>query len=67
MKQDVETWVKHCEASQRRKIRTDSTTPGMKPITPTYLGEIWASDVAVLVDSKKGNNIEIWRSNKADH
>ncbi|KAG1031847.1 hypothetical protein G6F57_011679 [Rhizopus arrhizus] len=55
MKQDVETWVKHCEACQRRKIRTDSTTPGMKPITPTYLGEIWASDVAVLVDSKKGN------------
>ncbi|KAG0774893.1 hypothetical protein G6F62_012113 [Rhizopus arrhizus] len=55
MKQNVETWVKHCEACQRRKVRTDSTTPGMKPITTTYLGEIWASDVAVLVDSKKSN------------
>jgi hypothetical protein len=54
MHQDVELWVKHCEACQRRKVRTENTAPLLKPITPTYLGEIWASDVAVLTDSKKG-------------
>ena len=55
IKQDVETWVKHCEACQRRKVRTESTAVPLKSILPSYLGEIWASDVAVLTESKQGN------------
>ncbi|KAL0143615.1 hypothetical protein V8B55DRAFT_1432906 [Mucor lusitanicus] len=37
MDKDVEQWVKHCEACQRRKVRTESTAPELKPITPAYL------------------------------
>ncbi|KAG1319303.1 hypothetical protein G6F62_011909 [Rhizopus arrhizus] len=51
----AKTMNKHCEACQRRKVRTESTAAPLKSILPSYLGEIWASDVAVLTESKQGN------------
>ncbi|KAF1802331.1 hypothetical protein FB192DRAFT_1447148 [Mucor lusitanicus] len=46
MDKDVEQWVKHCEACQRRKVRTESTAPELKPITPAYLHK-WAVTAAL--------------------
>lgn len=54
-KEDVENWVKHCQECQKFKVRNDNATPPMQPITPTYLGEIWATDIATLPESKHGN------------
>lgn len=51
-KQDVIQWVKHCQGCQRFKIRTDSQIPPMQSITPSFLGEIWAADIAVLPESR---------------
>lgn len=54
-KQDVQNWIKGCENCQRYKIRNDTGIPPMQLITPTYFGEIWAADIAIFPESKKGN------------
>lgn len=54
-KDDVTNWVKHCQECQRFKVRNDIATSTMKPIIATYLGEIWATDIAILPESKHGN------------
>jgi transposase InsO family protein len=55
IKEDTEMWIKHCKGCQRMKIGTLSTAAPMKPIVATYLGEIWAADIAVLSTCTKGN------------
>lgn len=55
MKEDVENWVRYCESCQRSKVRTDSTNAPLKPILPSRIDKICASDIATLVPSKKGD------------
>ncbi|KAG1616089.1 hypothetical protein G6F44_013152 [Rhizopus delemar] len=55
MKDDVKVWLQHCEKCQRYKIRNTSAVAPLKPIIPTRLGEIWATDIAILPLSSKGN------------
>ena len=54
MKTDVQNWVKSCEGCQRFKVRNDVKRPPMKPITPRYVGEIWATDIAILSEGYNG-------------
>ncbi|CEP10273.1 hypothetical protein, partial, partial [Parasitella parasitica] len=54
MHTDVEFWVKSCEGCQRFKVRNDSQRHPMKPITPTFVGEVWATDIAILPESMNG-------------
>ncbi|KAG1032135.1 hypothetical protein G6F25_011541 [Rhizopus arrhizus] len=48
---DIANWVQTCDGCQRYKVRNDSTRPPMRPITPRYVGEIWATDIATLPES----------------
>ncbi|CEP12862.1 hypothetical protein, partial, partial [Parasitella parasitica] len=54
MREDVELWVKSCEGCQKFKVRSDIKRPPMKPITPNFVGEVWATDIAVLPESHTG-------------
>ncbi|KAG0758386.1 hypothetical protein G6F17_010803 [Rhizopus arrhizus] len=54
MHEDVNRWVKSCEGCQRFKVRSDIKRPPMKPITPSFVGEVWATDIAVLPESHTG-------------
>ncbi|CEP09032.1 hypothetical protein, partial, partial [Parasitella parasitica] len=54
MREDVEVWVRSCEGCQRFKVRNDSQRHPMKPITPNFVGEVWATDIAVFPESHGG-------------
>ncbi|CEP13480.1 hypothetical protein [Parasitella parasitica] len=54
MREDVELRVKSCEGCQKFKVCSDNKRPPTKPITPNFVGEIWATDIAVLPESYKG-------------
>ncbi|CEP12915.1 hypothetical protein [Parasitella parasitica] len=54
---DVTQCVKYCTGCQVYKVRNDNLKPPLKPITPTKIGQIWASDIAIFTESKYGNRI----------
>lgn len=53
-KEDVTNWVRHCQACQIYKVRNNSQVAPMKQILPTYFGEIWAANIAILPTSTSG-------------
>lgn len=55
MKNDIEIWIKSWEKCQHFKVNTRNNKPAMTPITPTAVGQIWATDLATLKLSKHGN------------
>lgn len=56
IKDDVQEWIRTCVTCQIFKTDTRNTTPTLKSITPNYVGEIWAADIAILPTTKRGNS-----------
>lgn len=56
MIEDIKNWISACEKCQIHKTDTKNTTPPLKSIMPSYVGEIWAADIAILPTTRKNNS-----------
>jgi predicted aspartyl protease len=54
MNQDIAKYVSECSPCQRFKAANQKVGE-LNPITPSFVGEIWAADIAILPESRRGN------------
>lgn len=53
---DIKNWIQACNKCQLYKTDTRNTSPPLMSITPTFVGEIWAADIAVLPLTRRKNS-----------
>jgi hypothetical protein len=54
MNEDIANYIRCCSFCQRFKS-TNTNVGELTPITPSFVGEIWAADIAILPESQRVN------------
>jgi hypothetical protein len=59
MRQDIDEWCRSCDTCQKYNVTNKNTVAPMEPIQPQYAGQIWACDLATLIQTERGNKYMI--------